>query len=191
MLKKKIKARYKNKQRKFRQNWEHQTKAQFFSLWVKLPGGAGNAMAFLMKTNRVRQQRKWKQFSWWVRPHGEQGRNGKLPWGRSCWRRSDALWLAPDDGGHNYVKRWDDKNDVAWVSPQREQNKVSVWAQRNSSCPPERWSIRSVAEISLWPDLIIFMTTATTMTTVWGRKCQLKFQSVQRHWVLDQEPFIT
>ena len=132
-----------------------------------------------------RQHRKRKQFylSWWVHPHGEQGRNGKLPLGRSCWRRFAALWLAPEDYGKNndYDERF---------SPQREQNKVSVWAQRNSSCPPERWSIRSVAEISLWPDLIIIMTMATTMT-IWGRKCQLEFQSVQLHWVLtqDQVPF--
>ena len=50
-----------------------------------------------------RQHRKRKQFylSWWVHLHGEQGRNGKLPLGRSCWRRFAALWLAPEDYGKN------------------------------------------------------------------------------------------
>ena len=57
-----------------------------------------------------RQHRKRKQFylSWWVHLHGEQGRNGKLPLGRSCWRRFAALWLAPEDYGKN--NGYDDKN---------------------------------------------------------------------------------
>ena len=110
-----------------------------------------------------RQHRKRKQFylSWWVHPHGEQGRNGKLPLGRSCWRRFAALWLAPEDYGKNNDY---DEQKLWWFSPQREQNKVSVWAPGKWSCPQERGSTCSGAEISRWPDLMIVMTTTMTIT---------------------------